>query len=168
MWGVVLLLFAMHLLESVDRWLVPAVLRPIKAELNLSEGQAAWLLTVLLLGLAAASVPIGYLTDRLGRPRLLATGFALWSLATVATGLARSYDQIEIARALVGVGSTTFEVVALTILMDLFPRRVRTAGTRHLLSRGPDGRGPRPECGRRAGARLQHGRRPFSRWVPRD
>ncbi len=80
---------------------------------------------MLLLGLAAASLPIGYLADRLRRPRLLAMGFAVWSLATVATGLARSYDQIQVARALVGVGGATFEVVALTILMDLFPRAVR-------------------------------------------
>ena len=80
---------------------------------------------MLLLGLAAASLPIGYLADRLRRPRLLAIGFAVWSMATVATGLARSYDQIQVARALVGVGSATFEVVALTILMDLFPRAVR-------------------------------------------
>jgi MFS transporter, Spinster family, sphingosine-1-phosphate transporter len=125
MWGVLLLFFAMHLLDSVDRWLLAAVLPQISEELNLTEIQAGWLSTVLLLGLAAASVPIGYLADRLRRRRLLAMGFAVWSMATVATGLARSYDQIQLARALVGVGSATFEVVALTILMDLFPRAVR-------------------------------------------
>ena len=125
MWGVLLLFFAMHLLESVDRWLLAAVLPQISEELNLSGIQAGWLSTVLLWGLAAASLPVGYLADRLRRRRLLATGFALWSMATVATGLAHSYDQIQLARALVGVGSATFEVVALTILMDLFPRAVR-------------------------------------------
>ena len=102
-----------------------AVLPQISEELNLTEIQAGWLSTVLLLGLAAASLPVGYLADRLRRRRLLAMGFAVWSMATVATGLARSYDQIQLARALVGVGSATFEVVALTILMDLFPRAVR-------------------------------------------
>jgi predicted MFS family arabinose efflux permease len=125
MWGVLVLFFAMHLLDSVDRWLLAAVLPEISQELNLSGNQAGWLSTVLLLGLAAASLPVGYLADRIRRRRLLATGFAVWSMATVATGLARSYDQIQLARALVGVGSATFEVVALTILMDLFPRAVR-------------------------------------------
>ena len=80
---------------------------------------------MLLLGLAAASPPIGYLADRVRRPRLLAVGFAIWSLATVSTGMARSYDQIQVARALVGVGGAIFVVVALSILMDLFPRTVR-------------------------------------------
>jgi MFS transporter, Spinster family, sphingosine-1-phosphate transporter len=125
MWGVLLLFFVMYLLDSVDRWLLVAVFRQIRSELNLSKIEAGWLWTVLLLGLAAASVPIGYLADRLKRPRLLAMGFAVWSMATVATGLARSYEQIQLARALVGIGSATFEVVAITILMDLFPQAVR-------------------------------------------
>ena len=74
---------------------------------------------------APSSVPIGFLVDRWNRPRLLAIGVAVWSLATVSTGLARSYDQLQAARALVGVGGAAFTLVALTMLMDLFPRRVR-------------------------------------------
>jgi predicted MFS family arabinose efflux permease len=134
-WCVLLLFFAMHLLDSADRWLLAGVLqasetagvqhRGIREDLGLSEEQAGWLSTVLLLGLAISSVPIGYLVDRVRRPRLLGVGFALWSLATVSTGLARSYDQIQLARALVGVGGAALTVVALTVLMDLFPRPVR-------------------------------------------
>jgi MFS transporter, Spinster family, sphingosine-1-phosphate transporter len=124
-WGVLALFFAMNMLDSIDHWLLTAVLIPVRDELKLSEAQSGWLSTVLLLGFAAASLPVGYLADRLRRPRLLAMGFAVWSVATIATGLARSYDEIQIARALVGVGGATFEVVALTILMDVFPRTMR-------------------------------------------
>jgi predicted MFS family arabinose efflux permease len=124
-WGVLLLLFAMHLLDSVDRWLLAGILPDVRHDLELSETQAGWLSTILLLGLAAACPPLGYLVDRLRRPRILAVGFAVWSLATVSTGLARSYGPIQLARALVGVGSAAFVVSALTILMDLFPRRIR-------------------------------------------
>src|SRR5205807_204620 len=94
-------------------------------ELQLSETQAGWLSTVLLLGFTVGGPPIGYLADRLRRPRLLAIGFALGSLATVGTGLARTYDQLQAARVLVGVGGAAFLCIALTILMDLFPRGVR-------------------------------------------
>jgi predicted MFS family arabinose efflux permease len=124
-WAAVALFFAMNLLDAVDHWLLAAVLPQVSDDLKISEAQAGWLSTVLLLGLAAASLPVGYLADRLRRPRLLALGFAVWSMATVATGLARSYDQIQAARALVGIGGATFEVVALTILMDAFPRTRR-------------------------------------------
>jgi predicted MFS family arabinose efflux permease len=118
----VALLFAMNLLISVDLWLLAAQLKSIRDQLGLTEHQAGWLSTVLLLALAAACLPIGYLADRFLRPRLLAVGFAIWSIATVSTGMARSYEQIQAARALVGVGGAMFGVVALSILMDLFAR----------------------------------------------
>jgi len=119
------LLFVMNLFTLVDRWLLAGQLGGIRDQLRLTQSQAGWLSTVLLLGLAAACPPIGYLADRVRRPRLLAVGFAVWSLATVSTGMAREYDQIQAARVLVGVGGAIFEVAALSILMDLFPRTVR-------------------------------------------
>ncbi len=115
----------MHLLDSLDRWLLPAVLRPVSEELGLTDIQAGWLATILLLSYAIWSPIIGYLADRFRRPRLMAIGIAIWSLATVGTGLARSYDQLQLARVLVGIGGSTFGVIAMTFLMDLFPRGVR-------------------------------------------
>jgi MFS family permease len=124
-WGVFALLFLAHFLDSLDRSLLPALLPPVSQELELKDTEAGWLATVLLLAFALWSPFVGYLADRLRRPRLLALGIAVWSLATVGTGLARTYQEIQLARALVGVGAATFGVIALTMLMDLFPRRVR-------------------------------------------
>jgi predicted MFS family arabinose efflux permease len=115
----------MHLLDSIDRWVLAIVLPQLSEGLKLSEIQAGWLSTILLLAFAISGPWIGYLADRVRRPRLLAIGFAIWSLATVATGMARSYVTLVAARAVVGVGAATFVVVALTILMDLFPRAIR-------------------------------------------
>jgi len=124
-WGVFAVLFLVHLLESLDRWLLPAVLRPVSEELELTNAQAGWLATVLLISYALWGPFVGYMADRLRRPRLMAVGIAVWSLATVGTGLARSYNEMQLARALVGIGGSTFGVIALTILMDLYPRGVR-------------------------------------------
>jgi MFS transporter, Spinster family, sphingosine-1-phosphate transporter len=115
----------MNLFDSVDRWLLAAVLPEVRSELDLSETQAGWLTTLVLLGLAISSPLIGYLVDRFARPRLLALGFALWSLATVSTGLGRTNDQLQVARVLVGVGGAISTVIALTLIMDLFPRALR-------------------------------------------
>jgi MFS family permease len=56
---------------------------------------------------------------------LLALGFALWSLATVSTGLGRTDGQLQLARVLVGVGGAISTVIALPMIMDLFPRGIR-------------------------------------------
>ena len=124
--GILALLFWMHVLVSIDRWVLAIVLPQLSDGLKLSEVQAGWLSTVLLLAFAMSSPLVGYFADRIYRPRLLAIGFAIWSLATVATGLAQSYLQLQAPRTVVGVGGATFGVVALTMLMDLF--RARSAG----------------------------------------
>ncbi|HZW33149.1 MAG TPA: MFS transporter [Isosphaeraceae bacterium] len=124
-WGAFGLLCAMHLLDTAQRWLLTAVLPRVAQELKLTATQAEWLSTVTLLGFAAGGPPLGYLADRLRRPRLLALSFALGSLATVGSGLARSYDQLQVLRVLVGIGGAGFLCIALSILMDLFPRAIR-------------------------------------------
>jgi MFS family permease len=124
-WGVLLLVSAMNALDSGDRWLLAVVLPEMRSKLDLSESQAGWLPTVVLLSLAISSPFIGYVVDRFNRPRLLALGFALWSLTSVSTGLGRTNDQLQMARALVGVGGAISTVIALTLIMDLFPRTIR-------------------------------------------
>ena len=47
-WGM-LVLCTMNLFDSVDRWLLAAVLPEVRSELELSESQAGWLATVVLL-----------------------------------------------------------------------------------------------------------------------
>jgi MFS family permease len=124
-WGVVALVFAMHAIDSADGWLMASVSPRVSSELGLEEGEAGWLATVLLIAAAITSPAAGYLADRYRRPRLLAISVAAWSLAVVATGLARSYVQIQAARAIAGAGGAAATVIALTLLVDIFPRRMR-------------------------------------------
>ncbi len=55
----------MHLLDSIDRWVLAIVLPQLSDGLKLSEVQAGWLSTVLLLAFAISSPPIGYVADRI-------------------------------------------------------------------------------------------------------
>ncbi len=117
----------MQTLAAADISLMASVLTDprVRGDLALEETQAGWLATVLLIGAAVAGPAVGYLADRFRRPRLLAIGFAAWSLAVVATGLARTYDQVQAARAAAGAGGAAATVVVLTLLADIFPRRMR-------------------------------------------
>ncbi len=119
------LVFGMAVLDALDRWQFLALLPRIARELALPPDEASWLVTASLLGYAIAAVMIGWFVDRLHRPRLLAAGFAVWALATAGVGLASSYQGLEAARFLTGVGGACFTVAALTMLMDAFAARVR-------------------------------------------
>jgi MFS family permease len=126
-WGLLAIAFAMHALIAADAWLMATVLVDprVRGDLALEPSQAGWLVTIALIGASVAGPAAGYLADRLRRPRLLAIALADWSLAAVVTGLARSPVQVQAARAAAGAGGAAALVVALTLLADAFPRRMR-------------------------------------------
>ncbi len=119
-------LFVIHLLDYLDRWALAGVLKKVQADLEMSDGQAGSLNFYFLLTFSLISPLMGWFGDRGRRTWLLAFGVGLWSLATVGTGLVRSYGELTFARSLLGVGEATYGVLAPTILVDLFRRERRS------------------------------------------
>jgi MFS family permease len=115
-------LFSMNLLDYTDRWILAAVLKLIKQDFDLKNADAGLFNTYFLISYSAISPIMGWLGDRWRRTWLLGIGVGLWSLATIGTGLARSYNDVVIARSLLGIGEATYGVIAPTILTDLFAR----------------------------------------------
>jgi MFS family permease len=120
-----LVLFVMNLLDFMDRNILYAVLPQVKTELRLNNTQAGLLATYFLITYSLVSPVMGWAGDRARRTWLLGLGVGLWSLATVGSGLARSYGQLVLARSLLGIGEATYGVIAPTILLDLFQRQQR-------------------------------------------
>lgn len=118
-------LFAMNLLDYMDRNILYAVLPQVKSALQISNAQAGLLATYFLIVYSIWGVVTGWAGDRTRRTWLLGAGVGVWSLATIGSGLARSYGQLVLARAILGVGEATYGVIAPTILLDLFPREKR-------------------------------------------
>jgi MFS family permease len=68
-----------------------------------------------------AAPAFGYLGDRRSRTRPIAIGVALWSLATVWSGLARTYWQLFASRAAVGIGEAAYATISPALLADYYP-----------------------------------------------
>ncbi|WP_298644335.1 MFS transporter [uncultured Tistrella sp.] len=116
------LLGLINLFNYMDRVLFSVLLEPIKAELGFSDarmgllGGFAFALFYAVFGLA-----MGRLADRTNRVRVIAVSLALWSLATAACGLARSFIGLFAARMTVGVGEAGCVPSAHSLIGDLFP-----------------------------------------------
>jgi MFS family permease len=65
------------------------------------------------------------LADRWGRLRSLVFMAALWSIATLACGVASSFEQMLVARLFVGVGEAAYGSVGLAVVLSVFPVRMR-------------------------------------------
>jgi MFS family permease len=115
------ILFCASILNTTDRAMLNFLVDPIRHDLHISDVQIS-----LLQGLsfsifyAIAGLPLGYAADRMSRTRLLTWGIALWSGATVLSGLAPSYGWLFAARMVVGCGEATLPPCALSLIADSF------------------------------------------------
>ena len=123
---VLALLTASYVVNYLDRYLLSMLAGPIKAELGVSDAQMGFLLgpafALLYTGLG---VPVAWLADRTSRRNLIAAGMVVWSAFTAASGLARSYLEIAIARFGVGVGEAAGAAPAHSLISDYFPAERR-------------------------------------------
>ena len=115
------MLTALNFLNYIDRAVVAAVLTPMKLELALSNFEAGLPSTAFLLGYFATAPVFGARADKAERKKLIALGVAIWSAATMASGLATGLWTLLAARAVVGVGEASFTVLALTVIDDVAP-----------------------------------------------
>ena len=124
------ILFVINTLNFFDRQLPGSLGEPIRKEFHLSDTGLGLLGTVFTLVYAAVGLPIGRLSDRWLRTRLVAIGTAFWSLLTAATGLAQTHTQLFISRLGVGVGEAVCAPAGQSLIGDLFPphQRARAMG----------------------------------------
>jgi len=115
-----LLLTGINLVNYLDRYVVAAVLEPLGRELHLSDAQLGRLTLVFIVVYMCAAPLFGYLADRFHRPRLVAAGIALWSLATVGAAFVHSYAGLLVMRSLVGVGEAAYASLGPAMLADGF------------------------------------------------
>jgi MFS family permease len=110
-----------NLFNYLDRSVLSAVINSLKPELHLSDGQIGWVATGFIIVYTLTSPIFGTLGDREGRPRLIAAGVGIWSVATVLGGFARGFTSLFAARSTLGVGEAAYGTVSPALLADYFP-----------------------------------------------
>ncbi|MEO5826530.1 MAG: MFS transporter [Gemmatimonadales bacterium] len=120
-WGALSLLAFINLLNYLDRNVIFALFEPIKRDLSLTDTQLGWLGSAYILVFSLAALPFGVISDLKSRKAVIAGGVALWSAFTFVGGLARSYWQLFICRAAVGIGEAAYGPAASSMVADYFP-----------------------------------------------
>jgi len=119
--GFLVFLTGINMLNYLDRYVAAAVLEPMGRELGLTDSQLGWVHPVFIYAYMLSAPVIGTLADRMHRPRLVAAGISLWSLATAAAAFADGFGGLLLARALVGVGEAAYASLGPAILADCYP-----------------------------------------------
>jgi len=119
-------MFGINLLNYLDRYVAASVAPMVQKELHLTDSEIGLFGTAFLLVYAVAAVPFGYWADRGVRKHVIGIGVAIWSVATLLTGFARTYLQLFISRAAVGIGEASYYPAGTSLMSDYFPKEVRS------------------------------------------
>jgi len=125
-WILFALVFGLLLSDYMSRQVLNAVFPLLKAEWSLSDTQLGSLSGVVSLMVGLLTVPLSLAADRWGRVASLKLMALVWSLATLACGFARSYEEMLFARFLIGVGEAAYGSVGLAVILSVFPAHLRS------------------------------------------
>src|SRR5207253_3653753 len=116
-WIVFALTFGLLISDYMSRQVLNAVFPMLKGEWALSDGQLGLLSGIVALMVGLLTFPLSLMADRFGRVKSLALMALLWSLATLGCALAQDYQQMFIARFMVGVGEAAYGSVGIAVVI---------------------------------------------------
>lgn len=119
--NIALVLLAMtQFIIVVDASIVNVALPTIGKALKFKQDDLSWVVNAYTLVFGGFLLLGGRLADLLGRRRLFMSGLVLFSLASLAGGLAQSDIQLIVARAFQGLGAALVSPAALSIVTTTF------------------------------------------------
>jgi EmrB/QacA subfamily drug resistance transporter len=115
------------LMIVLDGTIVNVALPSIRDDLGFSQTSLAWVVNAYLLTFGGFLLLGGRLGDLFGHRRLFLGGIALFTLASLACGLANSQEILVVARAVQGVGGAVVSAVAFSLLITIFTEQADRA-----------------------------------------
>jgi EmrB/QacA subfamily drug resistance transporter len=108
------------LMIVLDTTIVNVALPSIRTDLKFTETALVWVVNAYMLTFGGFLLLGGRLGDLFGQRRVFLAGLALFTVASLACGLAPTQATLVAARAVQGLGGAVVSAVALSLIMNLF------------------------------------------------
>lgn len=128
-WRVVAFLFFIGILNYLDRSMITTMRESIVTAIPMSDAQFGLLTSIFLWVYGILSPFAGYLADRFNRSRVIIISLFIWSGVTFLTAFAKTYEQLLITRALMGISEACFVPAGLALIMDYHKGSTRSTAT---------------------------------------
>ena len=119
-WLALMVLCLGDLMIVLDSTIVNVALPSIRTDLAFTETTLVWVVNAYMLTFGGFLLLGGRLGDLYGRRRWFLIGIVLFTLASLACGIATSQMTLIVARAIQGLGGAVVSAVALSLIMTLF------------------------------------------------
>lgn len=124
-WLALIVLLTGMFMSLLDTTIVNVALPTIRTSLDASESTLSWIISGYALAFGLALIPAGRIGDRYGHKWVFFTGLAIFTLASLACGLAEDSTQLIIARVVQGLGGGIFFPPVTAFIQLLFVPRLR-------------------------------------------
>ncbi len=131
-WIAVAVLWVVVMLNYFDRQLLSVLNASITEGENgiaMTQAQFGMVTSAFLIIYAVLSPVGGYLADRFSRRFIILMSLVVWSSVTWLTGYARTYEELLLARALMGVSEAFYIPAALALISDYHRGNTRSMAT---------------------------------------
>ncbi len=119
-WLTLMVLCLGVLMIVLDTTIVNVALPSIRADLKFSETSLVWVVNAYMLTFGGFLLLGGRLGDLYGHRRLFLLGLVLFTVASLACGVAQTQVLLIVARAVQGLGGAVVSAVSLSLIMNLF------------------------------------------------
>ena len=119
-WYALALVCAAQFMVVLDVAIVNVALPSIQVDLDFSQENLQWVVSAYALTYGGFLLLGGRAADLLGRRSVFMGGLALFTLASLACGLAQSESWLIAARAIQGLGAAVVSPATLSVITDLF------------------------------------------------
>lgn len=119
-WFALVILCAATLMIILDGTIVTVALPVIQADLGFTPATLSWVMDSYLIAFGGLLLLSGRLGDLLGRKRMFLAGLAVFTLASLACGLATGPGMLIAARFVQGIGGAMASAVTLGMIVRLF------------------------------------------------
>ena len=103
--------------------ILPTILPSLISDFQISLYTAGLLVSSFALPYALLQTPFGYLSDRIGRKRILVIGLFIYSFATLLSGLSQNSLQLGMTQFLAGVGGASYHPTGISLLSFVVDRK---------------------------------------------
>lgn len=128
-WLVVAVLWVVAVLNYLDRIMITTMRDSLTEVIPMTDAQFGLLTSVFLWVYGLLSPLAGFLADRFNRCRLIIISLFVWSLLTWLTGYAKTFEQLIVVRALMGVSEAAYLPAALALIADYHRGSTRSLAT---------------------------------------
>ncbi|MBK8091959.1 MAG: MFS transporter [Verrucomicrobiaceae bacterium] len=128
-WLIVGVLWVVAALNYLDRIMITTMRDSLTQAVPMTDAQFGLLTAVFLWVYGLLSPLAGFLADRFDRSRLIVMSLLVWSLLTWLTGHARSFEELTVVRALMGISEAAYLPAALALIADYHRGSTRSLAT---------------------------------------